>query len=449
MTRRAVWVTETGHALDGEWRPNPPGFAQLTLADLFRALMTLVCGRGVAILDKAVAARHGFPTGALPTDREDFKNHSCAVELRSAGFVVREINRWFHVKHAAISGPGVWFALAEFIDLDYAPIFGGNRKAVTAALAEWDRITGSVYRGAAGEAGNALLKQQRYGRRKMEPQWWANRAGDGPDEMPGELPYLRHQWRTGRELPDTIHGHDRVRAYLSAMTCTKVAAAKLVRDKRTVFDAKRSGWWLVNRGRWEFEAVMPDPAGYNAVGPGGEDGPVWLTSPTVARLEELAREGFYTYEILDSWTAPATDVLIGYGTTLREHWDATKSIEAPDVKALVRASMKATYRQGHGFWRSSQSEVQRRDWAGALVAQSRANLHRAMWKLWRGDTSRPESQWFDGPTPIFIETDDVYYGEPLSPDGWTVWDDRDDLDDVTKLGHWRRSKILGRTKATA
>lgn len=452
-TRRAVWITDQGHAVDGLWRPNPGGFEHLTLAALFTAIMRIVCGYGVAVLGPDVCRRYGLPSGQLPTTAADFKNHGCAVELRSHGFKVKQIDRWFHVEHPDIAGPGVWFALAEFIDLDYCPMFDGNRKLVTAGLAEWHRITGSVWRGAAGAAGNALLRQQRYGHHKAEPQWWGNGAMDGPygdpENLPYELAYDRHSWRSTffDEPPATLWGLDRIRAYLSAMTTTKVAGAHLKHDRLTSYRPGRCGWYAVQRGRWEFGRVLPDPAGYHPtlVDPQQPDGPVWLAHPTVALLDELARDGFASYRVLDSWTAPATDVLINHGKRLRDVWAATAGIGDPAVRALVRKAVKGVYKQSHGFWCSTQSEVKRRDWAGALVAQSRANLHRRLWQLWRGDAKRPEALWFDGPTPMFIETDDVYFPEPLRPEGWTIWDgDRDDLDDVTGLGHWRTSKTIHR-----
>jgi hypothetical protein len=437
----AVWTTMVGHAVNGEWRRNPEGFERFTLAALFLGLMRIVGGRGVAIIGPDVAARHGLPTGELPTESDDFRNHGCAVELRTQGFKLKQIGRWFHVEHPRVQGPGVWFGLAEFIGADYNPMFAGSsRTDITAALAEWERITGYVWRKGGGDSGNAILKRMTYGRRHTKPEFWANR----PDEQPaaGELAYDRRSWMCAKDLrPDTAYGHDKVRAYLGAMTTVKVAGAKLTHDGLTAYSKARAGWYAVELGPWEFSRVMPHPAGYHSVpvDPDRPDGPVWLAHPTVALLDELARDGFITFDIVDSWTAPATDLLINYGRTLREHWEATATIEDPAVRSLVRKSMKAVYRQAHGYWRSGQSEIQRRDWAGALVAGARSNTFRAVWKLWRGPAEK-----FDGPFPVFIDTDDVYYPEPLTPEGWTVWDDRPDLDDVTKLGHWRRSKVLGR-----
>lgn len=445
-TRRAVWVTEKGHAVDGEWRPNPPGFAQLTLAELFRALMTIVCGRGVAILDGPLAARFGFPDDKqLKKFRsDDYKNHGCAVELRSAGFTVREINRWFHVKHPLIGGRGgVWFALAGAIGESYSPIFGGSRKKVTAALAAWDEITGHPYRGSACDAGNVILTGLRYkqGNKMVAPKWWSNGAVNQPEGFPGEQAFIRQDWRSGvLGHPPVLHGLDRVRAYLSAMTCVKVAGQELVHDHRCTYDEKRAGFYRVRLSPWEFAQFLPDPAGYRH-DPVLEDGSVWLAHPTVDLLAELAAIGFYQFEILDSWTAPAVPILKTYAGKLKEHWNATLAIPDPEVQALVRASMKGNYRQASGMWSSRTGEVQRRDWAAALVSQPRCNLWRELFKLWRGQNT------FDGPTPMFIETDDVYFAEQVSPEGWKIHDPEAlpaglVLDDITNLGDWRRSKTL-------
>jgi hypothetical protein len=438
QAHRAVWATLTGLTVDGETRPVPQGFERFTVAALFMGLMRIVCGRGVAVIGPDLAARIGLPVDALPTARDDFKNHGVAVELRSHGFRVSEISRWFHVKHPSVMGPGVWFALGGLVDVDNNPMFGGTPQQVTAALATWDRITGSVWRGGGGDASNAILKRQRVNRGRTEPVWRATAGPRGPEgEKPGTLQLTRHLWMTGMDRPDTVYPLDQARAFLSAATCTKVAAGELTHTRKTAYDKKAAGWYEVALGPWgDFANVLPDPAGYHRVV--GPNGGVLLDHPTVGLLDELARDGFYSFDVLDSWTAPATDVLIGWAGELRGYWDQACGIEDDAVRSLVLAGLKACFRQSHGYWRSGQSNVVRYDWAGAMIGMHNANQFRKLWKLWRGPADADPETWWNGPTPVFIETDAVYFPQLVTPDGWTIWDEDEADDRVTKLGHWRR-----------
>jgi hypothetical protein len=434
QTRRALWLGAEKHSVDGDERENPAGIWDMSIVELMLTLMRIVCGRGVVVIDSAAAALMDLPTEHLPADR---RQDPFAVQLRSNGFQIKEVDRWFHVKHREVPGPGVWFGLHEFVGLDFAPIMDGAPTDVSAALATWDKMTGQVWRGSAGDAGNAILRTMTYKEKhKQVPgDWW---AWDGPEGEPIEVPYLKHQWFRHVDVPE-VYGYDRVRAYLAAMTCTQVAAKPLVHDKRTAFDPKRSGWWLVELGHWDFELCMPDPAGY---GEGIEGAPRvrWLTTPTVQLLHDLAKGGFYQFSILDSWTAPATPLIKNYAAELRRVWLGAREIEDPEVQRLIRAGVKGAYRVGHGYMRSRQSKVQRPDWAAAITAMSRSNLFRRLWTLWAGP-----DEMFTGPMPVFIYTDDVYYAHRIDPPGWQIWDgQREDLDDVTELGHWRTSKVLTR-----
>lgn len=432
--RRALWVGGRENVLDGERRSNPDGMFDTSLPELIAVMMRIVCGAGVVLLSRAAARLMTLPTGdALPAGA-DAKNHAAAVQLRSAGFTVKEIGRWFQVKHAEHGS--VWFGLTEFLDVDYFPL-GEDPVVVTAALAQWHAITGHVWQGSAGDAGNAILRSITYKqRRKMaRPQFW---SWEGPEGEPIELPYLTHSWRR-RDAGDVIYGYDRVRAYLAAMTCTPVAGDRLTHTGRTTFDPRQSGWWLCHLGPWEFEHAFPDPAGAGL----DRSAPVWLTTPRVQLLADIAADGFYQFDIVDSWTAPATPVIKNYGTGLRVTWEAARLIEDPAVRAAVRSGVKAAYRIGHGYWRSRQSLVQRPDWSSAITAMSAANIWRKTFKVWENGGT------FDGPRPVMIDTDNVWYDVPPEAlralSGWTIWDgDRDDLDDVTSLGDWRTGGVRRR-----
>lgn len=435
--RRALWLSDKTHTIDGDTRPNPEHLFDDSAPEVFGQMLRIVCGRGVVLLDRPAAYLLGLPVEApLPTGN-DARNHAVAMQLRTCGFTVKEIGRWFHVKHKDVAGPGAWFGLSQFLDGDYFPLQGEHPEHVTSALAEWDRITGHTWRGASGDAGNAILRAQKYRYRGQQTgaTWW---SWEGPEGDPIELPYLPNTWRRATEAPEAIYGYDRVRAYLSAMTCTPVAAQGLKHTKHTQYTKGEAGWYLCHVGPWEFEHIMPSPAGYSA---DDMTRPVWLTHPTVALLEEMQAEGFITYGVLDSWTAPATPIMTDYGKALRKAWQDTRGIEDETVRALVRRGIKGAYRLGHGFWRSKNSDVQRPDWAAAVTAMSRSNLWRRLFKLWENGGN------FLGPVPYFIDTDNVYFDHPISPEGWKIWDgERPDLDEVTELGHWRTMPVRRRKR---
>lgn len=434
--RRALWLDAATNSVDGDTRPNPATLFDQSLPDLFLQLLATLCGRGVALIAPDAAELMTLPTKEIPLGAKA-KNHPAAVQLRTSGFEVKEIGRWFHVKHHTVPGPGAWIGLAGFLDADYFPMRGATAALTTAALAEWERITGHVWQGSAGDAGNAILKAQTYRHKGKQAgaTWWSWTA---PEGEPVELPLLPGSWHRRATAPE-IYGYDRVRAYLSAMVCTPVAAEGLKHTMLTKYSKAQAGWYLCHVGPWEFEHVFPSPAGYSY---DDMTRPVWLTHPTVALLEEMATEGFIAFEVLDSWTAPATPIMVNYGKSLRETWQAARGIDNPEVRALVRAAVKGTYHIGHGYWRSTQSRVQRPDWAAAVTAMSRSNVWRKMWKLWQNGGD------FQGPLPVFIDTDKVWYEEKLETVEactWTIWDSkRPDLDDVTELGHWRLDGVRRR-----
>lgn len=426
--RRALYLSDTHHAVDGDSRANPPGLFEQSIPDLFAQILRIVCGYGVAVIDGMAAKLIGLPTDTLPTGPAA-KGHPVAATLRDAGFKVREISRWFHVKHD--DHGQAWFALADFLDVDHFPMLDDDRGRMTAALAEWHRLAGVPWHGGAGDAGNAILRTCRYrSRGKDRPaEWW---SWTGPDDVI-ESPYLPTQWVRPHPGIDTAYGYDRVRAYLAAMTCTEVAAEPLEHRGAITFDPKRSGWWLVELGPWDFHHLMPDPAGYSPDETTKGPRVRWVTTPTLRLLTELKADEFYDFRVLDSWTAPSTAIVKTYAARLRDVWDGTAGIEDPEIRKLVRAGAKGAYHLGHGYMRSRQSDVQRPDWAAAITATSRANLWRKCWTLGQADGT------WQGPWPMWIDTDNVFYpGLIRRHCDWTIWSaDRDDLDDVTKLGHWR------------
>lgn len=450
----ALHLTSTHTTIDGLTSRNPDTLWDLPLLQLFAQLVLHVGGHGTILIHPSAAGRMLLPTEDLPAGPAS-RNHPVAVQLRAAGWKIKDVHRWFTISHREYGQAHI--GLTGFFQGGHFPLISTPAQT-TAALAAWQQITGHSWLGGAGDAGNQILRMITYstgrGHPPKRPEWWSWTGPTLPADpdstkvrYPVETWYTPGQWRrpVGPDVTE-ISGLDRVRAYLSAMTCTKVAARPLEHTPgKLVFDKGRAGWWLVRLGPWELENFLPDPAGYPArTVADPEKRTWWLTSPRLELLAELAAEGLYEYEILDSWTAPATDILKRYGQQLREAWQATKLIADPAVQKLVRAGVKEAYRQAHGHWRSPNSSVQLPCMASSLVAQNAANTWRCAYRIGRNG-----GDW-TGPWPVQIDTDSLYYPgsktdvQQLGAEaGLAVWDsDRDDLDDLTMLGEWRTGGTL-------
>jgi hypothetical protein len=418
----AMVVTEKTTYVDAmRPRPTPIG-PEDTLAGVMRRLGRAVGMNGTVLLDKDVAGRLGLPTGELP-EGEQAKSHPAVAELAGAGLKTREIHRWTRI--AGEGGRELHVGLLEFIDPIRSPLVNPDRLADTAAaLAEWNARTGVPYRGQAGDAGNALLRtlgRFKHEGKTREPSWW---SGTGPEGDPVERAYGTRQWRNA-QAGAFLHGYDRVRAYLAAMTVTEVAGFGLTRTRAAAFDPKRSGWWLVDVAPWQVPHA-PDPAGY-----GHEEGPRWLTTPTLKLLQQLTDQGVHGgFTVLDSWTAKTeANVLKPYGTRLRQLWEESTEIRERTDRDALQATIKAAYRQAAGMWRSGQSDVQRPDWSAALVATARANLFRKIWQV-----GTATGRW-----PVMIDTDNVFYA---SDDADAVAARPDGIELVDKLGGFRIGKTI-------
>lgn len=404
IVARAIAVTREATYIDARKPFGAPPADVLTIPGVvafFQRMFALLGGSGVVLLDKYTADCLGLVGVG--------KDLPILATLRAGGFKVKDLHRWFHVKHA---DQEISVGLLEHIDPEYCPMVGAARMSdTTAALATWHRLSGTPWSGSAGDCGNLLLKQlgtMRHEGRIIPPQWWTYPAKQ-PAGDPIEMPYLPSMWHREVSGCGTAYGYDRFRAYLAAMTTTDVAGFHLDHDTRsTTFNPRRSGWWRVKLAPWQLFHIMPDPAGYADPLP---DGSRWLTTPTLRLLADLEREGVHGgFEILQSWTAPSQgNILSPYAAKMRTIYDHAREIRDDVERDLIQDSIKAAYRQQNGMWRSTNSEVKRPDWAAAVVAQSRANLWRKMWAAGWADGGRAR-QW-----PLWIDTDAAYYPGPDDP----------------------------------
>jgi hypothetical protein len=170
-----------------------------------------------------------------------------------------------------------------------------------------------------------------------------------------------------------------------------VAVDPLRHTGRRQFD-NTPGYWLITIPDWN-QTLCPHPAG-NYVG--GEQ--VWVTTPTVAYLHELAERSVVAAPTIhDSWTATA-------GHRMFRSW--TERLRDGITYAndtgfgCVATALKDAYKQAIGLWQTPTGFICRPDWADIVAAHARVNLHR---KIWR-EGHRQNGQW-----PTRIVYDCVYY----------------------------------------
>jgi hypothetical protein len=246
-----------------------------------------------------------------------------------------------------------------------------------------------------------------------------------------------------REMPYVL-AFDKVQAYLSAMSVTVLPWDALEHcGIPGAFDANIPGYWQVS-GPWQPFENLPD-----LTGRGGEAGPRWLATPTVALLLET---GMPEEMITDAWLPPVRNGARGktlpqgarllrgdrarpaLTETLR---DALPSIspDTPDPdEAHVREALKATYREMVGMLERGTRFVKRTDWADQIIAMTRATILR---KAIQAGTE--SGRW-----PLRINSDCVYYAtatdDPRAeiPAGWKTPADGA----IPTLGQWDHKKTI-------
>lgn len=197
------------------------------------------------------------------------------------------------------------------------------------------------------------------------------------------------------------HRYDAYAAYLAAAALVPVAAGALERTGPT-WDPKRSGWWLITAPPWN-DKRLPSPLGDGQLA--DTKGRHWVTTPTLALLDELADAGECAAPALhDSWTAEGSRrVLRPWAEGLRDAL-AVLAEDPDDDAQAVRRALKETYRQGIGMFGYRPGSMYRPDWQQAVVAQARVSLWRRLWTI-----GKAEGRW-----PLTIDVDCIEYGSPLA-----------------------------------
>ena len=158
-------------------------------------------------------------------------------------------------------------------------------------------------------------------------------------------------------------------AYLSAMK-TWLPIGKLTHSAGGEHDRKRAGVHLVTPGVWDHPH-LPSPMGDRE-----EEGPVWVTEPTLRLLLRLSGPKHRLIEapvIHESWTSSATETFLD---SLRQLLAAARADALEDGDDVSAAYIKAMYSKFVSTLGESSHnrEIVRPDWMHLIRSQAFANL---------------------------------------------------------------------------
>jgi hypothetical protein len=427
------------------------------LGELLSRIAPRFGDEGSVIVDGRGAELLGLPLDRAEVAGEDgtarrLADHPAVADAARAGWKCSGIGDWS--TFTAPDRPTLHVGITPCLDYRtdarglYVgfPLWGPLSPVDTiASMVLWHRVTGSAWVGNPGIAGTQILKalapQRKEGTRKIPPTWkprTRNALGValayGPDGPAKETDLLLRHWHHD-QAGQFVHGYDANRAYIAALMVLEVSPLALRHTGRVAFDRRLAGWWKIElphqsgRLAWALPH-MPHPAGYLL----GDPVERWVTTPTLALLEQLTDEGvFGGVRILDSWLGAAKDTVTRpFAERLRDAYmmygagtkDAVPGADSRDVYR-VRLALKLAGRQVPGLWDHAANWIHRPDWWHALVAMDRANRWRLMWR--EGKTS---GRW-----PVAVDHDTMYY----------VSDEEDPMaaapSELARMDRWNRLRL--------
>ncbi|MEU3244426.1 MULTISPECIES: helix-turn-helix domain-containing protein [unclassified Streptomyces] len=240
---------------------------------------------------------------------------------------------------------------------------GGDAEAATAAL----------LKRAIPDAMALLDRTRRGGRYDIVAHPWLpdilrKQTARGADQVWEARP----RW-TRAELPAGRHevtALDLNGAYLSALK-THLPLGQLEHSTGDHHDRKRSGLHLITPPAWDHHTVLPNPLGDR-----DEDGPLWVTEPTLRLLLRLSGPKYGLCdppEIHESWTSGSTEGLLEkFRTTLRDARERAIADDDPVTLEYVKAMYsKFVSTLGESNYNR---ELYRTDWMHLIRSQAFANL---------------------------------------------------------------------------
>lgn len=279
---------------------------------------------------------------------------------------------WFTCHHPDPAAALVMFGVLPWVDQGRTPLFRLDDPAVAVAeaLAGYQGLVGSIWRGTGGLSGTAAIRALHDGKRAGgAPRWrWDN----PPSDVVGrsfELIGGKHgrpcDWWDGG--PDWwVHQYDVRAMYLAAASVAELAWDPPEHTGPRQYDPERVGYWQVNRDELETR-LNHSPGRLSLLLRAQTAGSLaWVTTPV---LEYLTGHMGGSPEIHDSWTAERRSRLLrGWAERLRDARQGAGPQWLPAVKD--------TYARTVGMMRKPGGRIYRPDWRDLIVDTAKVNLLR-------------------------------------------------------------------------
>jgi hypothetical protein len=386
LTGRTVTVHHDRTVIDGtECYATSDRMDSLAYLAARAAVLFADAAGGTLIVAGDALDRLGLPD-ELP---EDGREHDSVRHLRQSGWNVSGLAPWMNLW--AVGRPTVHVGVHPWIDpTSTGSLYSADADDMGRLAFRYHALTGGAFHTSPGTAGLGLLREV-VPPIKQTPRWRAD-VRDWPSAEGAEADI---NWQAP-DLDPGAYGYDSNRAYLAAAQSVPVAVGSLrSRRGRDTFTPDLAGYWLIRRVPWN-DSRMPHPDGYTD----DSAAEVWVTTPTVRLLEQLAADGHCDAPmVLDAYVAPASRVLRRWAGLLNAaHTRALLHPEQAGGLALVRA-VKDSYRHAVGQLATPTGRVYRPDWRHAVIAEARCNLWRKVWRV-----GLTEGRW-----PAVIDVDQVVY----------------------------------------
>jgi len=338
------------------------------------------------ILDHDTATAHGFPA-ELPSTPERAKNVPVLQKARAHGWHCSRVRRWMTFQRD--NTPTLHIGLAHWMRQDKNPLWDNDPGAATYLMWRFQNLTGQAWHASPGVMGSQMLKA-------LHPN---NSVTWHPDYQPVPREAFRQLTRTqytytNHPMIDAllpgwyVHVYDTNKAYLAGAGAADLARTALIHTGPTTpFQRGIAGMWRVVVPAWN-DKLLPHPMGSNRT-PGDD---VWVTTPTLALVQELANEKPALIEfprILDAYTAPpitgdrkktiprTTRVLRQWADLIKTCLERCAHEPNELEREKLTTALKGCYQQSvNGIWKTSSSQIFREDWFYTVDALVGANLYR-------------------------------------------------------------------------
>lgn len=382
------------------------------LGSVLTRIARRVTGREcVVLIDLSGADAIGLPSvlpggAGIPTVPDTGRDVDHLVSTAAAGWTgPASLRPW--MVFSAKDRPTLYVGVINWQDGMSGALNGDRMPFAPDAFAhhlQWLQMMGTTWHHTPGIAALAALRGQDWPHAR-NPTWKPEKALAVPAWELSETSWNYQQWTNPD--PVDIQGqpvdpeaaprviYDRVRAGLSAIISAEVAAFSLRHYQGSAFDRSRAGFWLIESGTWNHP-TMPDPRGY---GTGCEHAERWMTTPTVALLQDLTEAGLFGgFRVRDSWTGDGSRLFRKWGERMRDAYSTVDTLPVETDRDVMRTAVKDGYRQVAGMLTLASSTIYRPDWAATLRAVQRIETWRNAWEVWSASGLAPFSMHGDAVT---------------------------------------------------